>query len=61
MNKAKIVMALMALAAITAMGSIGYSVAIKSWLGIVAGIVATCVIMVMGFKTKRKFRENGIL
>lgn len=61
MNRAKIVMGIYALAAVLAMCSIGYSVALGSWLGILAGIVATCVVFMTAFKMKRKFREQGLL
>ncbi|MEG0259502.1 MAG: DUF5325 family protein [Lysinibacillus sp.] len=61
MNRAKLVMAIYALAAILAMCSIGYSVAIASWVGILMGIIATCGIFVMAFKMKRKLREQGLL
>lgn len=61
MNRAKIVMAIMALAAILSMCSIGYSVAIGSGLGIIAGILAVFFVFMMGFKLKRKFREQNLL
>ncbi len=61
MNKAKIVMFIFAVAAILSMVSIGYAIAAKTLLGIIFGIIALCVIMMMGFKMKRKFREQGLL
>lgn len=61
MNKAKVVMFIFALAAILSMMSIGYAIAVKSILGAIAGVVALCVVMMSGFKMKRKFREQGLL
>lgn len=71
MNKAKLVMAIYAFAAIIAMMGIGFSVALigmpgKAYnlsgvFGIFASIIAVCVIFMMGFKMKRKFREQGLL
>ncbi|MBM7607825.1 hypothetical protein JOD29_001069 [Lysinibacillus composti] len=61
MNKAKVVMFIFALAAILSMMSIGYAIAAESILGAIAGVVALCVIMMTGFKMKRKFREQGLL
>ena len=61
MNKAKVVMFIFALAAILSMMSIGYAIAAESILGAIAGVVALCVIMMTGFKMKRKLREQGLL
>ncbi|MGE7917095.1 DUF5325 family protein [Lysinibacillus xylanilyticus] len=61
MNRGKFVMGIFALAAVLAMCSIGYSVAASSVFGIIAGIVATCVIFMTAFKLKRKLREQGLL
>lgn len=61
MNKAKIVMFIFAVAAILSMVSIGYAIAAQTIFGIILGIVALCVVMMMGFKLKRKFREQGLL
>ena len=61
MNKAKMVMFIFALAAMLSMVSIGYAIAIKSILAIFTGIVALCVVMMTGFKMKRKFRDQGLL
>ncbi|MDM5332590.1 DUF5325 family protein [Ureibacillus composti] len=61
MNKAKVVMFIFALAAILSMMSIGYAIAAESILGAIAGVVALCVVMMSGFKMKRKFREQGLL
>lgn len=61
MNRGKIVMAIYALAAVLAMCSIGYSIAASNIWGVIAGIVATCVIFMTAFKMKRKLREQGLL
>lgn len=61
MNKAKAVMFLFAAAAMLSMISIGYAIAAKTFLGVIAGIVAFGAVMGIGFKMKRKFREQGLL
>lgn len=61
MIPAKLVMAIYALAAILAMVSIGYSVAIRSGLSIIIAILVLGVVMGMGFKMKRKLRSQGLL
>ncbi len=61
MNRAKIVMAIFALAGLLAICSIGYAIAAGSLMGIIGGVVAVCVVFGLGFKTKRKFREEGLL
>lgn len=61
MNKAKVVMFIFALAAMLSMMAIGYSIAAMSVIGIIAGIVALCAVMISGFKLKRKFRNQGLL
>lgn len=61
MDRARFVMGIYAIAAIVAMMSIGYAVAIRSGLSIVAGILATIFIMGMGFKMKSKLRKQGLL
>ncbi|RHW39778.1 hypothetical protein D1B33_02705 [Lysinibacillus yapensis] len=61
MNKAKAVMFIFAIAAMLSMISIGYAIAAQTWLGAIAGIVALYVVMSVGFKTKRKFRDQGLL
>jgi hypothetical protein len=61
MNKAKTVMFIFALAAMLSMISIGYAIALKTILGAIAGLVALFVVMMVGFKMKRKFREQGLL
>lgn len=61
MNKAKVVMFFFALAAMLSMISIGYAIAAETILGVIAGFVALCVVMMTGFKMKRKFREQGLL
>ncbi|WP_423801602.1 YlaF family protein [Neobacillus sp. SAB-20_R2A] len=48
------------LAAACIMG-IGVAIAEKSLLGILGCIIAVIVIMGLGFKTKKKMRENGTL
>lgn len=40
---------------------IGVAIAEKSLIGIIGCIAAVIVIMGMGFKTKKKMRENGEL
>lgn len=61
MNKAKVVMFIMAVAAILSMVAIGYSIAARSILGVIVCIIVMCFIFMTGFKMKRKFRENGLL
>lgn len=46
------------LAAASIMG-IGIAIGEKSLIGVIGCILAIIVIMGMGFKTKRKMRENG--
>lgn len=41
--------------------SIGYAIAAKTILGAIAGLVALCAVMFIGFKMKRKFREQNLL
>lgn len=48
------------LAAVSIMG-IGIAISEKSIIGAIGCFVAIIVIMGMGFKTKRKMRENGEL
>lgn len=48
------------LAAATIMG-IGIAIAERSWVGILACIVALVFVMGFGFKTKKKMRELGKL
>lgn len=59
--KAKIVMAIFALAGILAMCSIGYAIAAGSTFGAISGIVAVVVVFGLAFKTKRQFRDQGLL
>jgi hypothetical protein len=40
---------------------IGISIAERSWIGILACIVALVFVMGFGFKTKKKMREAGKL
>ncbi|WP_010286619.1 DUF5325 family protein [Kurthia massiliensis] len=61
MNKAKVVMALLALAGILSMCSIGVSIAEDSIFGAILGIVLVCAIFGYAFSLKRKFRERGLL
>ena len=61
MNKAKLVMFIFAVAAMLSMISIGYAIAAKTFLGAIGGLVALCAVMMIGFKMKRKFREQGLL
>lgn len=71
MNKAKLVMAIYALAAILSMVGIGLSISLlglpgdkydtSGFIGILIGIIAMCVVFMMGFKMKRKLRDKGLL
>ncbi|MDI7743753.1 DUF5325 family protein [Lysinibacillus fusiformis] len=61
MNIAKVVMFIFAVAAMLSMISIGYAIAAKTFLGAIAGLIALCAVMFIGFKMKRKFREQGLL
>ena len=51
----------LAILATIAIGSIGVSIAEKSWIGIVVAIVLLCAIMGFGFSMKKKIREAGKL
>lgn len=61
MNKAKIVMFLMAVAAILSMVGIGISISQRNIIAMIACIIVMCFIFMTGFKLKRKFREAGLL
>lgn len=71
MNKAKFVMFIYALLAILSMMGIGLSISfvgmvgtkydMPGLLGMIACIIAMGAIFMMGFKTKRKFRDQGLL
>jgi hypothetical protein len=71
MNKAKLVMFIYALAAIASMFGMGVSVAVMGATGdkynttglvsLIVCIIAMCYIFMMGFKTKKKFKEQGLL
>ncbi|HWL25565.1 MAG TPA: DUF5325 family protein [Ureibacillus sp.] len=61
MNLAKFVMFIFALAALLSMVSIGYAIAIKSIWAAILAIVALVAIFFLGFKMKRKFRDQGLL
>lgn len=54
-------MAIFALAGILAMCSIGWAVAAGSIIGVIGGIVAVFVVFGLAFKTKRQFRDQGLL
>lgn len=72
MNKAKLVMFIYSLAALLSMIGIGFSVSLVfmagtdeydtiGLIGILACIVAVCVIFMMGMKQKKRFIEAGLL
>lgn len=61
MNKAKFVMAIFALAALLSMVCIGYAIALESILGTIGAILLLGLVMMMGFKMKRKFLAKGLL
>ena len=71
MNRAKLVMFFYALAAILSMIGIGFSVSLvgiigteydlTGYIGMAVCIIAMCAIFMMGFITKRKFRDQGLL
>ncbi len=71
MNKAKLVMFIYALAALISMIGIGVSVAVMGvvgekyntigLIGIIVCIIVLCYIFMMGFKTKKKFQNEGLL
>lgn len=48
-----------AILAATCIMGIGIAIGEKSLIGVIGCILAIIVIMGMGFKTKRKMRENG--
>ncbi len=60
-----------ALAAILSMVGIGFSVSLigvtgteydkAGIIGVIACVIAVCAIFIMAFKTKRKFKEQGLL
>lgn len=72
MNKAKVVMFFYALAALFSMIGIGFSVSLVfmagtneydtiGMIGILACIIAVCLVFMIGMKQKRKFIEAGLL
>ncbi|MED3661882.1 DUF5325 family protein [Ureibacillus sp. FSL K6-8385] len=61
MNIAKLVMALFSIAALLSMIAIGYAIAIKSIISIIASIIALVAVFGIGFNMKKKFREKGLL
>jgi hypothetical protein len=71
-NKAKVVMFIYALAALLSMIGIGFSVSLvfmagtdkydtAGIVGILACIIAVCLIFMTGMKQKKKFIEAGLL
>ncbi|TWT08573.1 hypothetical protein FQV26_06165 [Planococcus sp. CPCC 101016] len=61
MKNTKWIFVLYSLAAILAMVGIGLAVGLRSVPGILAAILALCLIMGMGFKKKKEMREAGLL
>ncbi|MCM3568757.1 YlaF family protein [Neobacillus mesonae] len=61
MNRIKWPMLIYAFLAAASIMGIGVAIAEKSVSGILGCIAAIIVIMGMGFKTKKKMRENGLL
>ncbi len=72
MNKAKVVMFFYALAALFSMIGIGFSVSLVfmagtneydtiGMIGILACIIAVCLVFMVGMKQKKKFIEAGLL
>ncbi|MEK4629692.1 MAG: DUF5325 family protein [Solibacillus sp.] len=71
MNKAKLVMFFYALAAILSMVSMGVSFSLifmtgdeyetMGIIGVIIGFIVMCAIFGLGFKTKRKFKDQGLL
>ncbi len=71
MNKAKVVMFFYALAAILSMLSMGISFSLVfmsgdkyetiGFISVIVGLIVMCAIFGFAFKTKRKFREQGLL
>ena len=71
MNKAKIVMFFYALAAILSMMGMGVSFSlifmtgddyeVAGVIGAIVGFIVMCAIFGFAFKTKRKFKDQGLL
>ncbi|MDW0109357.1 YlaF family protein [Sporosarcina aquimarina] len=61
MKNIKWVFVLYSLGAILSMFMIGVAVGVKSYLLALAAIISLIMIMGNGFKTKKKYREQGLL
>jgi hypothetical protein len=61
MNNVKWPLLIYAVLAASSIMGIGIAISEKSLIGTIGCILAVIVIMGMGFKTKRKMRENGEL
>jgi hypothetical protein len=61
MDKVKWPLLVFAILAAASIMGIGIAISEKSLTGAIGCIIAIVVIMGMGFKTKRKMRENGQL
>ncbi len=61
MNKLKWPLLIYAVLAASSIMGIGIAISEKSLIGTIGCILAVIVIMGLGFKTKRKMRENGEL
>ncbi|MFX3674241.1 MAG: YlaF family protein [Paenisporosarcina sp.] len=61
MKNNKWVFTLYSLAALFAMFAIGISIGLRSVIGIFLSILMLIFIMGFGFKTKKKFRDQGLL
>lgn len=57
----KWVFVLFSIAAILAMVTIGIFIGLRSILGILFGILLLILVMGYGFKTKKKYRDQGLL
>ncbi|MET0785893.1 MAG: YlaF family protein [Paenisporosarcina sp.] len=61
MKNIKWVFVLYSLAALLSMFAIGISVGLRSVPGILVSIFILIMVMGLGFKTKKKMREHGLL
>ncbi|MGZ4159732.1 MAG: YlaF family protein [Neobacillus sp.] len=61
MKQIKWIFVVYAILAASSIMGIGIAIAEKSFIGALGCIIAVILIMGMGFKTKRKMRENGEL
>jgi hypothetical protein len=61
MKQIKWIFVVYAIRAASGIMGIGIAIAEKSFIGALGCIIAVILIMGMGFKTKRKMRENGEL